>query len=101
MYGISRIDRCKHCGEPIHWMRTCYGNTRLPFEPTPVPKTLDPDRDGWIPGQWTVRGRTRTVLAPLRRYRPEKQAQVVNVVFVHRCAEYEHRTAMIREGLFA
>ena len=87
MYQLAREDDCSFCGEPIDWKRTCYTGMKLPFDPQPVPRAMDPAGDGWAPGPWKVRGRLRTVLAPLRRYDAAKRLRVGHVVFPHRCIQ--------------
>lgn len=101
VYRFIRSQDCAFCGRPVDWKRTCFTGLKLPFEPEPVPRALDYTGEGWAPGQWPVRGRTRTVLAPLRKYDAEKRLRVAHVVFVHQCPQYRTWSARIRAGAVA
>jgi len=85
--------RCPDCRVHIEWMMTRYGR-KLPFNHHPVP-ALETDGQGWLPGQWTVRGRTVTALAPIRHYRREKRQAAQWMVLVHACPEYLDRIAEV------
>lgn len=87
VYRFAREADCAFCAQPVDWKRTCFADVRLPFD-TPVPRSMDPAGDGWVPGPWRVRGRIRTVLAPLRRYDAAKRLRVGHVVFPHRCIQF-------------
>jgi len=91
------VIRCPDCRVHIEWMMTRYGR-KLPFNHHPVP-VEESDGDGWVPGQWTVRHRTITALAPISHYAAGKRHAVKWVVLVHACPEYQARIAeVLHEG---
>lgn len=61
---------------------------RLPFT-APIPIAEDADSHGWIPGEWKVRGRERTALAPITHYGKTRQQGARRVVLVHNCPQYK------------
>lgn len=79
---------CAYCNLPIHWMFTRYG-TRLPFDAELLPRHLDPDNSGWLPGTWKIQGRDRMAMAPMHHYGRRKMARVSHVAVLHRCPNYE------------
>lgn len=85
-YRTQRL--CKFCNLPINVMLTRYG-TQLPFDAELLPRDLDPDRSGWIPGMWKIRGNLRMAMAPLQHYGRAKVERVTHVASLHRCPQYE------------
>lgn len=79
---------CAYCNEPVNWMFTRYG-TQLPFNAELLPRDLDPDNTGWLPGTWKIRGRNRMAMAPMQHYGRLKLARVSHVAILHRCPNYE------------
>lgn len=77
------VRRCSRCDTHVEWMWTRYGR-RLPFE-LPIPITDPRAEDGWVPGQWYVRGVKRVVLFPLDDSSATRRANIRHVVLPHRC----------------
>lgn len=91
------VIRCPLChGVSIEWLMTRYGR-RLPFE-RPIPVAEAADREGWIPGMWTVRKQDRMALAPLSHYAVATRERVRHVVLVHACPEYQAHIAAVTGG---
>lgn len=83
---------CEFCRRPILFMRTYLGQS-FPFDAEAVPRHLDAFRDGWVPGEWQVRGRARCLMAPVHMYPPDKQARVEHVLLMHQCPGRRPRAA--------
>ncbi len=90
------VKRCAFCDRYVQWLSTKFG-TRLQFDATPIKPSEAAEGTAWIAGTWMIRGRRRTVLAPLGHYSRDKQNAVKHVVQLHDCPPY--REVRQRSGL--
>lgn len=80
------VRRCPTCHRRIMWA-TAYLGRKLAFEPDAIPRQYDPDGTGWIPGPFTIDGKTRTVYAPLPLHSADKRRRASRVTLLHTCPE--------------
>ncbi len=89
---------CGTCEQVVQIMRTYLGRS-LSFEPHAVPRDLDVNHEGWVPGVWQIKGRRDVALAPLSHYGRDKRERVTHVVLPHRCRPYmanrEHALTLV------
>lgn len=86
------VIRCLYCDKHVQFLQTKFGN-RLLFDAIPVPVDDAGTAFGWMPGQWRVANRERTVLAPVGHYSREKRSRVRHVVTLHHCPPYQSALA--------
>lgn len=80
--GLAR--RCHNCQRRVVWA-TAYLGRKLAFDPDPIPRYLDYDHTGWIPGRFEVGGKLRTAFAPLPLHPHSKRRRASHVMILHTC----------------
>lgn len=86
-YDRRSAKLCAHCDRLLMWMYTRFGG-KIPFDAVLLPKELDADSEGWLPGMWDVRGRKRMAMAPVIHYGRAKRDRVTHVAMIHKCEQY-------------
>jgi hypothetical protein len=77
--------RCPVCHEAIHWMPTYLSRRLRCFEARAVPRELDTDDEGWVPGLFLVDGVHQLLLAPIAHHPDDKARRAQHVLLPHVC----------------
>lgn len=82
----TTVEKCGYCQVRVTWMETWINGIKLCFEAKPTPRYLDPDKLGWIPGQFTIGDARRTVYAPWLKHPSWLRRRADLVWRLHECA---------------
>lgn len=80
-----RARQCLYCKRRVVYMRTYIAGSMLTFDATPLPRELDCDSEGWLPGWFDVDGVKAVVLAPYAMHGIEARRGVRHVMRLHIC----------------